>query len=80
MDKLAAELRILRDALRSNAEQEVDSFTVTVIAEAEEAAARDDKRKVGKALAKAGKAALQTARDIGVEVAATAISRSAGGA
>lgn len=80
MPALAVELQQLREELASKAMQADDFVTVGAVAEAEEAASEGDARKVRKALFRAGRAALQASRDIGVDVAAAAITRSMGGA
>jgi hypothetical protein len=75
---LIAELAVLRRSLRSETPSAQDDILVAAIAEAEVAAEQNDADGVARNLKRAGRTALATARDIGVEVAAAAISRSMG--
>jgi hypothetical protein len=80
MEQLATELFLLRGDLIEKAESANDYQVIGAVAEAEDAALSEDRGKVIRALSRVGRSALQGARDIGVEVAAAAISRSMGGA
>jgi hypothetical protein len=80
--ELIAELSALRLALHARedeygASMEID-MSLGALAEAEQAARTGDSEAVTRGLRKVGRDALSVARDIGVEVAAAAISRAAG--
>ena len=77
-DALRSELATLRRVMAGRASDAADYVILGAVAEAEDAAGRDDEKGVMRALARAGKSTLQLARDLGVEVAAAAISHSTG--
>lgn len=77
-DELARQLATLRSTMAETANDAADYVVLGAVAEAEDAAERKDERGVIRALARAGKSALDTAREIGIEVAATALSHSMG--
>lgn len=76
LETLARELRLLHEAARERAAGTGQSDAVHEIAEAESAAIHGDEGRVREHLARAGKWALDVARDVGVELAAEFIKQS----
>ena len=75
---LAQELALLRSSLHECAKSVDDDLALSDLARAEIAAKQQDGPRVMAHLAQAGRWALQVAKDIGVEVAAKAISKAMG--
>jgi hypothetical protein len=78
LQQLAAELATLRQSLKDLARTPEEDAEVGAVAAAEIAAKKGDGSKMLAALAGAGKWALETARQIGVKVAAIAIGKALG--
>lgn len=77
-EALLEELQKLKKAMKSNAENPEEFTSVTEIAYAEVAAEKKEGNKVIQHLLKAGKFALQTAKDVGVELVASIIAKHTG--
>lgn len=77
-DELSSQLATLRSAMAEAARDTADYVVLGAVAEAEEAAGREDEKGVIRALARAGKSALDAAREIGIELTAAAISHAMG--
>ncbi len=77
-ENLIRELQVLKSAMKSNAEKPEDYSAVAEIAYAEVAAENKEGSKVVKHLMQAGKFAFQMAKDIGVELIASIISKQMG--
>lgn len=77
-EALLEELQKLKKAMKSNAENPDEFTSVTEIAYAEVAAENKEGNKVVQHLLKAGKFALQTAKDVGVELVASIIAKHTG--
>jgi hypothetical protein len=81
-EQLIAELGVLRSALREREAEGGSTIaadaTIGALAEAEQAARSGDEDGVANGLKRVGRDVLSVARDLGVEVAAAAITKSAG--
>lgn len=75
---LLGELQKLKKAMKSSAENPEEFSSVTEIAYAEVAAEKKEGNKVVQHLLKAGRFALQTAKDVGVELVASIIAKHTG--
>ncbi|MFL6124815.1 hypothetical protein [Actinophytocola sp.] len=78
LQDLQAELRALRIALRDKSDTPEQDMAIAAVAEAEIAAGKNNEKALKAALKKGGKWVLDTAKDIGLEVAKAAVKHAIG--